>query len=83
MNVFNRYAPFIQDYITAPVADASGRTKCCRRGDFRHRRSCAHYSLNSLRQGQRRQFFPILTLLDENPPASVGVIYRSAESADQ
>ena len=75
MNVFDRYAPFIQDYIyrnnwqslraiQAAAADAIFNTD-------ENLLLCAQTASGKTEAA----FFPILTLLWENPPSSVGALY--------
>ena len=75
MDVFARYAPFIQDYIYRSgwqmlrgVQNAAG--DAIFRGED-------HVLLTASTASGKTEaaFFPILTLLDEDPPASVGVLY--------
>ena len=75
MNVFNRYAPFIQDYIYRSgwqmlrgVQNAAGEAIF---GTEDH----VLITASTASGKTEAAFFPILTLLDENPPASVGVLY--------
>ena len=75
MNVFARYAPFIQDYIyksgwkvLRAVQNAAGDTIFGSDDNVLLAASTASGKTEAA-------FFPILTLLDENPSASVGVLY--------
>ena len=75
MNVFARYAPFIQDYIYRSgwkalrgVQDAAGEAIFGTEENVLITASTASGKTEAA-------FFPILTLLDENPPKSVGVLY--------
>ena len=75
MNVFGRYAPFIQDYIyrsgwqaLRSVQDAAGDAIFGTDDNVLITASTASGKTEAA-------FFPILTLLDEDPPASVGVMY--------
>ena len=74
-NVFSRYAPFIQDFIyrsgwrrlraiQAAAGDAIFSTD-------------AHVLLSASTASGKTEaaFFPILTLLSETPPISVGALY--------
>ena len=75
MDVFNRYAPFIQDYIyrsgwktLRAVQNAAG--------DAIFNTDANVLLTASTASGKTEAaFFPILTLIDEDPPASVGVLY--------
>ena len=75
MNVFERYAPFVQDYIYR-----SG-WKCLRAvqnaaGDAIFNTDQNVLITASTASGKTEAaFFPILTLMDEDPPATVGTLY--------
>lgn len=75
MDVFSRYAPFIQDYIyrsgwktIRAVQNAAGDAIF---------NTEEHVLLTASTASGKTEaaFFPILTLLDEDPPKSVGVLY--------
>ena len=75
MNVFDRYAPFIQDYIYRSgwkslrgVQNAAGDAIFNTEDNVLLTASTASGKTEAA-------FFPILTLLDENPSKSVGVLY--------
>ena len=75
MNVFDRYAPFIQDYIYRSgwkalrgVQNAAGEAIFGTEDNVLLTASTASGKTEAA-------FFPILTLLDEDPPHSVGVLY--------
>ena len=75
MNVFERYAPFIQDYIyrsgwrsLRAVQNAAGEAIFGTEDNVLLTASTASGKTEAA-------FFPILTLLEENPSASVGVLY--------
>ena len=75
MNVFERYAPFIQDYIyrsgwqsLRAVQNAAGDAIFGTDQNVLLTASTASGKTEAA-------FFPILTLLDENPSATVGVLY--------
>lgn len=75
MNVFERYAPFIQDYIyrsgwqsLRAVQNAAGDAIFCTDENILLTASTASGKTEAA-------FFPILTLLDENPSQTVGVLY--------
>ena len=75
MDVFNRYAPFIQDYIyrsgwqtLRAVQNAAGDAIFGTEDNVLLTASTASGKTEAA-------FFPILTLLEENPSASVGVLY--------
>ena len=75
MNVFERYAPFIQDYIYRSgwqslrgVQNAAGEALFGTEENVLLTASTASGKTEAA-------FFPILTLLDENPSKTVGVLY--------
>ena len=75
MDVFSRYAPFIQDYIYSQgwrslraIQQAAG--EAIFNGDQNVLLSAPTASGKT-----EAAFFPILTLMSENPPASVGCLY--------
>ena len=75
MNVYGRYAPFIQDYIYRSgwqtlrgVQNAAGEAIFGTEENVLLTASTASGKTEAA-------FFPILTLLDENPSSSVGVLY--------
>lgn len=75
MNVFNRYAPFIQDYIYRSgwqtlrgVQNAAGEAIFGTDDNVLLSASTASGKTEAA-------FFPILTLLDEQPSSTVGVLY--------
>ncbi|MBR3166478.1 MAG: DEAD/DEAH box helicase [Lachnospiraceae bacterium] len=75
MNVFERYAPFIQDYIYRSgwenlrgVQNAAGEAIFGTDQNVLLTASTASGKTEAA-------FFPMLTLLDEDPPASVGILY--------
>ena len=75
MNVYGRYAPFIQDYIYRSgwqtlrgVQNAAGEAIFGTEDNVLLTASTASGKTEAA-------FFPILTLLDEDPPSSVGVLY--------
>ncbi len=75
MNVFDRYAPFIQDYICSSgwkalrsVQDAAGEAIFNTQDNVLITASTASGKTEAA-------FFPVLTLIDEDPPSSVAVMY--------
>ncbi|MCR5825980.1 MAG: DEAD/DEAH box helicase [Oscillospiraceae bacterium] len=75
MNVFERYAPFVQDYVyrsgwqsLRAVQNAAGDAIFGTDKNVLLTASTASGKTEAA-------FFPILTLLDEDPPQSVGVLY--------
>ncbi len=75
MEVFNRYAPFIQDYIYRS-GWKSIRAVQNAAGDAIFNTDCNVLLTASTASGKTEAaFFPILSLLDEEPSRSVGVLY--------
>ena len=75
MDVFNRYSPFIQDFIYRSgwqtlrgVQNAAGEAIFATNADVL---LCASTASGKTEAA----FFPILTLIDEDPPKSVGILY--------
>ena len=75
MNVFDRYAPFVQDYIYShewqslrAIQVAAGEAVFGTEENLLLTASTASGKTEAA-------FFPILTLFSENPPASVGALY--------
>ena len=84
MNVFERYAPFIQDYIYRSGWQAlRGVQNAAGEAIFGHEDNVL-LTASTASGKTEAAFFPILTLLDEDPPASVGVLYIAPlKGADQ
>lgn len=75
MEVFNRYAPFIQDFIYRS-GWKSIRAVQNAAGDAIFNTDCNVLLTASTASGKTEAaFFPILSLLDEEPSRSVGVLY--------
>ena len=75
MEVFNLYAPFIQDYIYRS-GWKSIRAVQNAAGDAIFNTDCNVLLTASTASGKTEAaFFPILSLLDEEPSRSVGVLY--------
>ena len=75
MDIYSRYAPFIQDFIyrnrwenLRAVQQAAGEA-------IFETDENVLLSASTASGKTEAAFFPILTLLSENPPASVGAIY--------
>lgn len=75
MNVFDRYVPFIQDYICSSgwkalrsVQEAAGEAIFNTQDNVLITASTASGKTEAA-------FFPVLTLIDEDPPSSVAVMY--------
>lgn len=75
MNVFSRYAPFIQDYIYRSRWTALRAVQAAA-GDVLFNTD-AHLLLSASTASGKTEaaFFPILTLLSEAPPDSIGALY--------
>ena len=75
MNIFDRYAPFIQDYIYRNNWE-SLRAIQAAAGDAIFNSDKNVLLTASTASGKTEAaFFPILTLFSEDPPASVGAVY--------
>ena len=75
MNVFDRYAPFIQDYIyRSGWAALRGVQKAAGEAIFGTRDNVL-LTASTASGKTEAAFFPILTLMDEDPPKSVGALY--------
>ena len=75
MNVFDRYAPFVQDFIYRNNWE-SLRAVQVAAGDAIFNTDCHVLLSASTASGKTEAaFFPILTLFSEDPPQSVGAIY--------
>lgn len=75
MDVYSRYSPFIQDFIyrngwgtLRGVQNAAGEAIFCTDQNVLLAASTASGKTEAA-------FFPILTLMDENPPSTVGILY--------
>ena len=75
MNVFDRYAPFVQNFIYRNNWE-SLRAVQVAPGDAIFNTDCHVLLSASTASGKTEAaFFPILTLFSEDPPQSVGAIY--------
>ena len=75
MNVFDRYAPFIQDYIyRSGWAALRGVQNAAGEAIFETRDNVL-LTASTASGKTEAAFFPILTLMDEDPPKSVGALY--------
>ena len=75
MNVFERYAPFIQDFIYRNGWETLRGVQVAA-GEAIFGTDCNVLLSASTAAGKTEAaFFPILTLFSENPPSSVGAIY--------
>ena len=75
MNVFDRYPPFIQDYIyRSGWAALRGVQNAAGEAIFETRDNVL-LTASTASGKTEAAFFPILTLMDEDPPKSVGALY--------
>ena len=75
MNVFDRYAPFIQDYIyRSGWQNLRGVQNAAGEAIFNSEENVL-LTASTASGKTEAAFFPILTLLDENPSKTVGVLY--------
>lgn len=75
MNVFTRYAPFIQDYIYQSGWQALRSVQNSAAEAIFNTDDNVLLTASTASGKTEAAFFPILTLLDEDPPHSVGVLY--------
>ena len=75
MNVFERYAPFIQDYIYRSGWQALRGVQNAAGDAIFNTQDNVLLTASTASGKTEAAFFPILTLLDEDPPASVGALY--------
>lgn len=75
MNVFTRYAPFIQDYIYQSGWQALRSVQNAAAEAIFNTEDNVLLTASTASGKTEAAFFPILTLLDEDPPHSVGVLY--------
>ena len=75
MNVFTRYAPFIQDYIYQSGWQALRSVQNAAAEAIFNIDDNVLLTASTASGKTEAAFFPILTLLDEDPPHSVGVLY--------
>lgn len=75
MNVFTRYAPFIQDYIYQSGWQALRSVQNAAAEEIFNTDDNVLLTASTASGKTEAAFFPILTLLDEDPPHSVGVLY--------
>ena len=75
MNVFDRYASFVQDFVyRAGWQNLRGAQNAAGEAIF-GTDSNVLLTASTASGKTEAAFFPILTLLDEDPPQSVGVLY--------
>ena len=75
MNVFDRYAPFIQDYIYRSVWKSLRAVQNAAGEAIFNTDDNVLLTASTASGKTEAAFFPILTLLDENPSSTVGVLY--------
>ena len=75
MNVFERYAPFIQDYIYRSGWQTLRGVQNAAGDAIFHTDENVLLTAATASGKTEAAFFPILTLLDEEPSSSVGVLY--------
>ena len=75
MNVFERYAPFIQDYIYRSGWQSLRAVQNAAGDAIFHTDENVLLTASTASGKTEAAFFPILTLLDENPSRTVGVLY--------
>lgn len=75
MDIFDRYAPFIQDYIYSHDWHSLRAVQNAAGDAIFHTNKNVLLCASTASGKTEAAFFPILTLLEENPPASVGVLY--------
>lgn len=75
MNIFNRYAPFIQDFIYQNNWESLRAIQVAAGDVIFNTEDNLLLSASTASGKTEAAFFPILTLFEENPPQSVGAIY--------
>lgn len=75
MNIFNRYSPFIQDFIYRNNWEALRAIQVAAGDAVFNTDDNVLLSASTASGKTEAAFFPILTLFHEDPPASVGAIY--------
>ena len=75
MNVFERYAPFIQDYIYRSGWQSLRAVQNAAGDAIFHTDENVLLTASTASGKTEAAFFPILTLLDETPSQTVGVLY--------
>ena len=75
MEVFYRYAPFIQEYIYRSGWQSLRAVQNAAGDAIFNTEENVLLTASTASGKTEAAFFPILTLLDEDPPASVGVLY--------
>ena len=75
MSTFDRYAPFVQDFIYAHSWESLRGIQVAAAEAIFDTDDNVLLTASTASGKTEAAFFPILTLFDENPPASVGAIY--------
>ena len=75
MNIFDRYAPFIQNYIYRHNWHSLRSVQNGAGDAIFHTDKNVLICASTASGKTEAAFFPILTLLEEDPPSSVGVLY--------
>ncbi|MBP0976322.1 MAG: DEAD/DEAH box helicase, partial [Oscillospiraceae bacterium] len=75
MDAFERYAPFIQEYIYRSGWEKLRAVQVAAADAIFNTEDNVLISASTASGKTEAAFFPVLTLLEENPPASVGAIY--------
>lgn len=75
MRAFDRYAPFIQDYIYQNGWESLRGVQTAAAEVLFYSEDNLLLTASTAAGKTEAAFFPILTLFDENPPQSVGVLY--------
>ena len=75
MSIFERYAPFIQDFIYQNDWESLRAIQVAAGDSIFHTDENVLLSASTASGKTEAAFFPILTLFSENPPTSVGAIY--------
>ena len=75
MDVFSRYAPFIQEYIYRAGWKKLRAVQVAAADAIFNTEDNVLISASTASGKTEAAFFPVLTLLSENPPSSVGAIY--------
>ena len=75
MNAFDRYAPFIQDFIYAHDWENLRSIQVAAADAIFNTEENVLLTASTASGKTEAAFFPILTLFDANPPASIGAIY--------
>ncbi len=75
MNIFNRYAPFIQDFIYEHEWENLRAIQVAAGDAIFNTEDNVLLSASTASGKTEAAFFPILTLFSEDPPSSIGAIY--------